>query len=322
MSDAGQILVSIVIPVKNGDYWLQDTLETLTSQKINGAFEIIVIDSGSTDKSLDIVRNFPVRLIQIDAATFNHGLTRNLGAREAVGKFVVMTVQDARPVNDYWMQNLLDGFVDEKVAGVCGQQVVPHEIDKNPIAWFRPQSAPQMKRYEFTPQQFADLSPEKKREVCGWDDVTAMYRKDVLMQLPFGEVTFAEDVLWAKEALLNGYAIVYNPAARVYHYHYEDPEQLVKRAFTEYYHFYKLLGYKPSPVNTGLVRTLKDIKVLIKEHDLTIGQKWKWCRYNQQLRTKINEAVALFHKSLSNGEETLDATHKRLSLHVQAPKPV
>jgi rhamnosyltransferase len=315
-------LVSVVIPVKNGDYWLNDTLNGLMGQKIDGHFEIIIIDSGSTDKSLEIIKRFPVRLIQVESNSFNHGLTRNLGVREASGEYVAMTVQDARPCDEYWLQNLLKGFVDGNVAGVCGQQVVPHDADKNPMAWFRPQSASQLSRYEFTPEQFAALTPEKKRLVCGWDDVTAMYRKKALIQVPFREVMFAEDVLWAKDALLNGYAVVYNSAARVYHYHFENPDQVMQRAFTEYFHFYKFLGYVPLPVSNNWTRKLKDIKLLMKERQLAMAEKWKWYRYNQRLRKKINEAVALFHESLSQGEASLEATHKRLSQHVQAAKPV
>ena len=72
--------------------------------------EIIVIDSGSTDRSLEIVRRYPVRLIEIPASEFNHGSTRNLGVRAAKGEYVVMTVQDALPGSDDWLELFLAGF--------------------------------------------------------------------------------------------------------------------------------------------------------------------------------------------------------------------
>ncbi|OQP66898.1 hypothetical protein A3860_00575 [Niastella vici] len=323
MSNSSKVLVSIVIPVKNGDYWLSDTLKGLLSQKINGGLEVIIIDSGSTDSSLDIITQFPVRLIQIDAASFNHGLTRNLGVKEAKGEFVIMTVQDAKPVDEFWVQHLLNGFEEESVAGVCGQQIVPWEKDKNPVAWFRPQSDPQLVKYNFTPDQFNQLHPTQKRTVCGWDNVCAIYRKKILEEIPFREVMFAEDCLWAREAILKGYSIAYNPKARVYHYHYEEPASIVKRLFAEYYHFYRFLGFKPSYTDNGFIRKLKDIKLLVKEREVTWPDKWKWFWYNLAIREKVNETIDIFNQSVSEGEDALLKKYKLLCDQIpQAHKPV
>lgn len=318
-----KVLVSIVIPVKNGDYWLTDTLKGLFNQKISGIFEVIVIDSGSTDSSLDIIKQFPVRLIQIDAAFFNHGLTRNRGVKEAKGEFVVMTVQDAKPIDEKWLQHLLNGFDEVGVAGVCGQQIVPWEKDKNPVAWSRPQSEPQLVKYKFTPDEFNQLHATEKRVVCGWDNVSAIYRKKVLEEIPFGEVMFAEDCLWAREAILKGYSIVYNPNARVYHYHFEEPASIVKRLFAEYYHFYKFLGYQPVYADNGFLRKLKDIKLLVKERKVPWPDKWKWFWYNLVIRKKINETIDIFYQSLSEGEDALLKKYNLLCDQVpQARKPV
>lgn len=323
MSDNRDILVSVVVPVKNGDYWLEGTLKGILGQQITGAFEVIVIDSGSTDRSLDIIHQFPVRLIQIAPERFNHGTTRNLGAQEARGEFVVMTVQDALPADKYWLQRLLDGFEDEQVAGVCGQQIVPHDSDKNPLEWFRPISAPEIVKYKFSCAEFEKLPPTVKRQVCGWDDVTAMYRRKALLETPFQEVKFAEDALWAKDALLKGYTIVYNPNARVYHYHLEEFDYTVKRLFTSHYHFYKYFGYTPPYVSNGLVRKLKDIRLLYKERSLNWADKLKWFRYNVRIRNEINRAATLFYQSLENGESMLEEKHNELCAQVpQAIKPI
>src|SRR5882724_2232339 len=171
------ILISIIIPVKNGSYWLDKLFQKLMKQTLFHRSEIIVIDSGSTDKSLEIIPKYPVRLIQIPTHEFNHGETRNLGARLAKGKYIVFTVQDAMPEQDTWLENLLEGFDDENVAGVCGQQIVPHEPDKNPITWFRPIDGPSKTKYVFkTKEEFENLTPEEKKTYCGWDDVNAVYR--------------------------------------------------------------------------------------------------------------------------------------------------
>ncbi len=241
-----EILISVVIPVKNGDHWLGETIPAILNQQVNGAIEIIAVDSGSTDKSLSILSSYPVTIIQINPEEFDHGLTRNLGARNAKGKFIVMTVQDAKPLSSLWLQELLNGFIDETVAGVCGQQMVTHDIDKNPVEWYRPISKPKLRKYQFSNKaDFLNLSPEEQLAICRWDDVNAMYRAEILKQLPFRKTDFAEDVLWAKDALLAGHSIVYNPKAQVSHYHYEDYDYAFKRNFIVQYHFYKYFGVLP-----------------------------------------------------------------------------
>ncbi|HXD78105.1 MAG TPA: glycosyltransferase family A protein, partial [Puia sp.] len=199
------ILFSIVIPVKNGDFWLDKLLRRLVGQTLFSRSEIIVIDSGSTDESLAIVAKYPVRLIRIPPDSFNHGLTRNLGASEAKGEYVVMTVQDAVPENDQWLERFLEGFADDDVAAVCGQQVVPHERDKNPVLWFRPVSAHRTWYCHYAdPADFLKLSPSEQREIAGWDNVTAAYRRRVLLEHPFPATDFAEDITWARMMLLKG----------------------------------------------------------------------------------------------------------------------
>ena len=106
------VLISVVIPVKNGDSWLNETIPAILNQQVNGAIEIIAIDSGSTDESLSILSKYPVTVVSIKPEDFNHGLTRNKGVSLAKGRFVVMTVQDAKPLirfgysscwTDFWM---------------------------------------------------------------------------------------------------------------------------------------------------------------------------------------------------------------------------
>ncbi len=69
--------VSAVIPVKDGERYLQELLAALRRE---GVDEILVIDSGSRDRSLEIARAAGVELLEIDPAEFGHGRTRNLGA--------------------------------------------------------------------------------------------------------------------------------------------------------------------------------------------------------------------------------------------------
>lgn len=319
----GDILISIIIPVKNGDPWLEKTIPALLDQTLASRSEIIVIDSGSTDTTLSILAKYPVQVVRIPPNEFNHGETRNLGLQKAAGKFVVMTVQDAEPANEHWLQHLLDGFSDDKVAGVCGQQIVPHDTDKNPIAWFRPIGPPSVKKYSFSSAaEFDALDAYEKKGICRWDNVTAMYRRDVLLKIPFQHTSFAEDALWARDALKAGYTIVYNSAARVKHYHHESPDYAFRRSFTVNYHFYRFFGVRPSPVDNGLLMQLRIIKLLLSEKEIRWRDKWKWLWFNYQYRKVQNASVTAFTTALSHGQAELDLEHARIcKTPPQAVKP-
>lgn len=316
-------LISVVIPVKNGAPWLRKTLDSVFRQTMISDTEVIILDSGSTDESGNITKAYPVQLIAIPAEDFNHGETRNLGVRSARGKFVVMTVQDAEPVDEHWLSNLLQGFDSDNVAGVCGQQIVPHDVDKNPIDWFRPVSEPRMRRYVLANGfGFSSLAPSDKMQMCAWDNVNAMYRRDVLLKLPFRRTSFAEDALWARDALESGYEIVYNPKAQVRHYHFETPDFIYRRTFTVHYHFFQIFGVRPEPKANGLKRLVSDLKILVFERRIPWRQKLKWLVFNFENRIAFNKATSLFIQTLLESPHAVDKKHSEICATApQAPSP-
>lgn len=276
--------------------------------------EIIVIDSGSTDDTVEILRSYPqVVLIEIPSASFNHGETRNLGVQKASGEFVLLTVGDARPYNEFWIQEMLKGFTDEEVAAVCGQQVVPHELDKNPIEWFRPISEPLLIRYQYkTAAAFEALSPLEKKNICGWDDVNAMYRKSVMQGLPFRKTSYSEDAIWAKDAILNGHAIVYQQKARVYHYHLEDADFVFKRNFTTMYFRYRQFGYLYESPVMSMRSKLSILKVLLQLPGLPIKKIFYWWDYNIKNFKAAQRSHQVFVEILKKGEDQLDQIHEQI----------
>jgi len=318
----GDILISIIIPVKNGDCWLDALFQKLMKQSLYHRSEVIVIDSGSTDKSIEIIKRYPVKLVTIPSHEFNHGDTRNLGAGIAKGKYVVMTVQDAIPATDLWLEHLISGFVDDNVAGVCGQQIVPHDQDKNPVLWFRPVSPPQktFRRIE-DKAEFFKLSPEEQRRKVGWDNVTAAYRRDILMTNPFPTTDFAEDICWAKEILLKGYTVAYIDEARVSHYHHHLPQFILPRYFSVFYFEYKLFKMKPAIERPILLEILVAGKILLKESKVKWFQKMKWLLFNIRYWIVLKKTIKSFNYALNKGDQFLDAQYQRICQKVpQAPK--
>ncbi len=99
--------ISVVIPVKNEGAKIRACIEGILSQTVP-VLEIIVIDSGSTDGTIDILRGYKkVKLLQIPSSEFNHGQTRNFGVAHASGEFVLLTVGDARAWDENWIKKFI-----------------------------------------------------------------------------------------------------------------------------------------------------------------------------------------------------------------------
>ena len=101
--------VSIVVLTRNAGPEFCQLLERVTTQRDRRP-EIVVVDSGSSDGTPDLARRFGAKVIDIPAASFNHGQTRNLGIQHSQGEICVLLVQDALPVDDQWLENLTGHF--------------------------------------------------------------------------------------------------------------------------------------------------------------------------------------------------------------------
>lgn len=303
-------LVSVVIPVKNGATTLAAALRGIQAQTLAGRTEVLVIDSGSADASPEIARGYPVRLHEIPPEAFDHGATRNLGVSLARGEFVVMTVQDAVPADDRWLETLLRHFDDPSVMGVCGQQIVPHDPDKNPMQWHRPTSGPQVSRRHYPDVAgYLALSPRERLAANGWDNVTAMYRRAALIELPFRTTMFGEDFLWANDALARGWVLVHDEFARVFHYHHQTFGYRFRRMLTIYSHQYWHFGccQPPAPFWHRLGQFTWH---LARWPGLSAQRRLYWMAYNLRLLlAEWTATIAMRAALLVGGSRALGRLH-------------
>ena len=263
--------ISVIIPVKNGSKTLQRCLVNLTNQLYGIPLEILVLDSGSTDNSVELAKAYGARVLEIDSNHFNHGLTRNIGVKEAKGDLIYFTVQDA------WLfvpTNLIEmskWFEDESVMAVCGHQAVPHEKDKNPLLWFRRVTEPVAEVRQYV--------SGKDMPSFSWDNVNAMYRKSALIELTFDRTDTAEDCIWAYNALKKGFKLVYDPSLVIYHYHHRTFNYVFRVEFGLYYIFYKNFQFLPRWPGL-IIKTCKMIYHISLNNDLSIRERLFWIYHN------------------------------------------
>lgn len=219
----GKIDISVVIPVKNGEKYLADLLKGIFSQEINYGFEVIAVDSGSTDGTLELINKYPVRLFRVGEREFNHGLTRNFGIAQSCGEYIILVSQDAIPCDNHWMEKLVINLVnDQSVAGAYSRQI-PRASAKPYVKalvhrFFAASSLRRESRIG-NPKDYEGLTPNEKYELCCFDNVSSCIRKSVWESIPFPRTDFGEDIEWSRAVLQNGYGIVYEPGSAVYHSH-------------------------------------------------------------------------------------------------------
>src|SRR4030095_8746516 len=113
-----EVTVSVVIPTKNAGEDFRQVLATIANQKGFRRVEIIVVDSGSTDKTVELAEQFGSKIIKILPEEFSHSHARNLGASYASGEYLLFTVQDALPPSDLWIYELFSVIKSNDVVAV------------------------------------------------------------------------------------------------------------------------------------------------------------------------------------------------------------
>jgi rhamnosyltransferase len=242
--------VSLLVLTWNAGPEFPEILGRMQAQRLDGTFEILVIDSGSTDGTAEFLRRQPVRLIEISNTEFNHGLTRNLGIHRARGSIVILATQDARPADEQWMQRLVDCFADPRVAGAYSRQIP--RPDTSPFIrdrlnqWWATSAEPRIQSIEDR-AEFEALSPSAKLERVAFDNVSSSVRRQIALQHQFRLHRFGEDLEWAYRVLLAGYRIVYEPRSRVIHSHNYSMWYELKRVYLDHQNLYSLVGLHAVP---------------------------------------------------------------------------
>ena len=99
--------VTVAIPVYNGARYLDEVLTAVRAQRVDRELELLIVDSGSTDGSLEIAAAHGARVHRIDKRSFSHGGTRNRMMELAEGDHVAFLTQDATPAHVGWLAALL-----------------------------------------------------------------------------------------------------------------------------------------------------------------------------------------------------------------------
>jgi len=252
------VLVSVLLVTRDGAATLGETLAAIRAQRTDFPFEIVAIDSGSTDGTVELLARGADRLLEIAPRDFNHGTTRNAGVAACRGELVTLLVQDALPAADDWLESLIAPLRrDPRLAGTCARQLprqAASAVTRHYLAgWAAAAAEPRTMEVRDAPAWSA-LAPAERLALCTFDDVCACIRRSVWERFPFQPTAIAEDVEWAREVLLAGWRLAYVPQARVVHSHERSARHELRRTRAIHRRLGDLVGLRTIPTAGHLLR--------------------------------------------------------------------
>jgi glycosyltransferase involved in cell wall biosynthesis len=245
-----EIRASVCIPTLNGGNLLLTVVDRVLEQITPWGFELLIMDSSSDDGSIERLPRHPaLRVERISRAEFQHGRTRNALAELSRGDYIAFLTQDALPLDRYWLHHfvtVLSHFPD--AAGAFGRHsawpeatsFTRRDID-NAFEAFG--ADPLRLARDTDPLRYANGDIGWRQRLHFFSDNNSLLCRRAWQEIPFPEVDFGEDQVWADRIIQAGHAKVYVPSAVVYHSHDYSPDQTRKRMRVEADFFRDQFGY-------------------------------------------------------------------------------
>lgn len=212
----GDVQASIVIRTLNEAHYLDELLSAIARQKTDGlSHEVVLVDSGSTDGTLDIAVRHGCRIHHITREEFSFGRSLNLGCEAAAGDVLVITSGHCVPTDENWLQRLCQPILDGQAEYVYGRQfggTGSHFSERRIFAKYFPEQS---------------LIPQ-----AGFfcNNANAALAKSAWEQHRFDEdLTGLEDMEFAQRLVKGGGKLAYVAEAGVYHHHSETWAQVRRR---------------------------------------------------------------------------------------------
>lgn len=267
---------SIIIRAFNEERWLPEVFAALDKQSYRG-FEVLLVDSGSVDRTRDIAAANGARVVRLRSEDFTFGHSLNVGIREARGSFLAIVSAHAIPADEHWLENLIAPLRGNDTAMVYGGQR-GHAISK----------FSEVRDFErLFPDRPHDVDPEYPFA----NNANSAIPRSLWAQHPFDEgLPGLEDIEWAKHWMEQGLKVRYEPAACIIHVHTESWTQVRRRYHRE-----------------GMAARWVGIRIL-RHIPGEIWRELRWCVYDLFLASSKRRLGALAAEILRFRFEKLRGT--------------
>ena len=197
-------MISIVVRTKNEERWISQCIKNIRNQTIQD-IEIILVDNKSTDGTVKRALREDPSIILVEIDEFLPGKAINDGIRASSGDLIAIISAHCIPVDEYWLENLVNSIGEPHIAGVYGRQVpmsFTNSTDKRDLL------------------VTFGLDRREQKKDCFFHNASSLIKRSLWEEYPFDElVTNIEDRVWGKQVIAAGYSLIYEPESTVLHYH-------------------------------------------------------------------------------------------------------
>ena len=291
-----EVTVSVVIPTKNGGEDFRRVLATIANQKGFRRVEIIVVDSGSTDKTVELAEQFGSKIIKILPEEFSHSYARNLGASYASGEYLLFTVQDALPPSDSWLYELFSVIKSNDVVAVsCAEfpwesaDLFYRAISWNHYRFLEVDREDRIMRYAGSEDH---LTLRKNGQLS---DLACLISKDVFAKYKY-KTDYGEDLDLGLRLIKDGYQIAFLGSTRIIHSHNRPAYYHLKRGYVENVFLPRIFSDYPT-VGNSLERVIPDvlfthqvIKSMVEERTWDLQFPCKTAEFSKRIIKRFRTA--------------------------------
>ena len=288
------VQISIVIRTLNEAIYLESLLEGITNQWSPGLnTEVLLVDSGSTDGTLEIAQRHGCRVLHITRDEFSFGRSLNVGCVAAVGDIIVIISGHCVPNDENWLKCLCQPILDGRVDYAYGRQIGG------------PKSHFSEKRI------FAKYFPEQSRipqDGFFCNNANSAILRSTWEQYRFDEdLTGLEDMELAQRLVRTGSQVAYVADAPVLHHHNENWSQIRRRFEREAIALQKIMPH----VHVSLFDTLRYIIASIfNDWVCALRQKPTSTRFGAIVSYRCNQYLGSWkgnhqHRKLSHSEKEI-----------------
>ena len=246
--------VSIVIRTLNEAEHLPTLLDSIEEQSLQPD-EVVLVDSGSTDKTVMVAESRGLKVVHIPPGDFTFGRSLNWGCEAAKGDLLVFVSAHVYALSNSWLANLTAPFVDEHVGLSYGGQTGDHRSNFAEIQLLK----------RWFPEEGTN---DQQNPFC--NNANCAVRRDLWQSIPFDEaLPGLEDMAFARDIREQGHRIAYVPEAKIAHVHEEGWKQTLNRYRREALAYQTIFGSQKMGLaqSAGLAAEsiVKDTKAAVSE---------------------------------------------------------
>lgn len=227
------VTVSVIIPTKNAGEEFEHLMAVLRQQEGLKRVEIVVVDSGSSDATVEIARAWGAKVVEIAPEKFSHSYARNLGAENAAGRYLFFTVQDALPPSPRFFHNLFGVLKGNEVVAVSCAEFPREDSDLfyNVLAWnhYRFLGVGQGDRILSMPEQEDHISLRQNGQLS---DIACLIAKKIFMKYRYRN-DYAEDLDLGLRLIKDGHKLALLSSLRMIHSHDRSAYYFLKRGYVD-----------------------------------------------------------------------------------------